>query len=567
MAGDFSIMSPLRLKGTLVMRLPVPAIISALLLCCAGFCERANSQTAKTDSKATISGKITLKGKPAPGVVVGMHLSEPTQFDPTFKATTDQDGKYRIAEVPQGKYVIAPVAPAFVIANVDNLGGQSVIVNEGENIEWIDFDLIRGGVITGKITDAEGHPIVEERVNLLSADPRSGSSYHLRGSFQTDDRGIYRIFGIRPGRYKVSAGQESVYGGVGRGRRTLPITFHPDAREAAQAAVIEVGEGTEATKIDITIGRTLQGFAVSGRIVEGETGKPVANVGIHLSKIMIIDKNNTSSHGTGTDVRSNADGAFRLEKLPAGKYEISIQPEPESDLRAGPVTFDVIDQDVTGLLIRTSTGASLSGTVVIEGKGGSNTAGAQAPGWISVQIRNDSFSSNQGVRIKPDGSFRVGGLSAGNVTFSVGTWGPTGNAKAITISRVERDGVVQTSGIQLQAAEHLSGLRIVAAYSSGSIRGVIKIENGVLPPGVRLAVNLSKVGDANNTQSGGGTAADARGNFLIEGLAAGTYELTVFAFNPEWRQRPRTVKQLVTVTDGSATDVMVTIDLTPPPIR
>jgi 5-hydroxyisourate hydrolase-like protein (transthyretin family) len=560
-------MSRLRLKGTLVMRLPVPAIISALLLCCACFCQRANSQTAKTDSKATISGKVTLKGKPAPGVVVGLHLSEPGQFDPTFKATTDQDGKYRIAEVPQGKYVIAPVAPAFVIANVNNLGGQSVIVNEGENIEGIDFDLIRGGVITGTITDVGGDPIIEEGVNLLSADdPRSGPSHHLWGRFQTDDRGIYRIFGIRPGRYKVSVGQESVYRGVGRGRRSLPITFYPDALEAAKAAVIEVGEGSEATKINITISRAREGFAVSGRIVDGETGKPVANVPISLTKIMIIDKNSTTGHGGPTDVRTNAEGAFRLEKLPAGKYSISIQPEPESDLRAGPVTFDVIDQDVTGLLIKTSTGASLSGTVVIEGKGGPNTAaGAKAPAWISVHLRNESqgFSSNQGVPIKPDGSFSVGGLSAGNVTFSVGTWGPTGNAKGITIARVERDGVVQTNGVQVQSGEHLSGLRIVAAYSSGSIRGVIKVENGVLPPGAHLVVSLSKVGDANNTPSGGGTVADARGNFLIEGLAAGTYELTAFAYIRN--QRPRTAKQLVTVTDGSATDVMVTIDLTAPP--
>jgi len=291
----------------------------------------------------------------------------------------------------------------------------------------------------------------------------------------------------------------------------------------------------------------------------------VANVAIHLSKIMIIDKNSTSGHGGSTEVRTNAEGAFRLEKLPAGKYSISIEPPPESDLRAESVGFDVINEDVTGLLIKTTTGASLSGTVVIEGKGGSNTARAQA--WISVEVRNDSlgFSSNQGVAVKPDGSFRVGGLSAGNVTFSVGTWGPTGNAKRITIARIERDGVVQPSGIQLQTAEHLSGLRIVAAHSSGSIRGVVKVENGALPPGAHLVVHLSKVGDAINTPSGGGTEADARGNFLIEGLAAGTYELTAFAYARN--QRPRTAKQLVTVTEGSATDVMVTIDLTPPPIR
>ncbi|MFY9622648.1 MAG: carboxypeptidase regulatory-like domain-containing protein [Pyrinomonadaceae bacterium] len=524
-----------------------------------------NSQTAlgKNGGAATVAGKVTIKGEPAAGIVVGLRKNEPMPFAPTFKATTDKDGKYR-AEVPQGSYVIAPIAPALVIAHMNNSSGQSVIVNEGENIEGIDFDLMRGGVITGKVTDTDGRPIVEESVNLLTADRPSGSSYHVPGSVQTDDRGIYRFFGIRPGRYKVSVGQESVYRGVGRGRPSLPTTFHPDASEAAQAGVIEVGEGSEATSIDITVGHTREGFAVSGRVIEGDTGKPVSNVTISLSKITIIDKNNTSGFGGSTDVRSKADGAFRLEKLPPGRYAISIQPEPESNLKAASVTVDVIDQDVSGLLIKTATGASLSGTVVLEGSRGSNITG-QTPTWLSVQVRSDNRGSysNQGIRIKPDGSFRVGGLVAGNVTFSVGTFGPTGNAQPITVSRVERDGVVQPAGIQVQTGEHLSGLRIVAAYSSGSIRGVVKVENGTLPSDARLIVSILKMGDAVSTPSGGGTLADARGRFVIEGLAAGTYELTGTAFIPG-RRGARTAKQIVTVTDGSATDVMLAIDLTTP---
>lgn len=565
---DFSTMSAPSVERHLVMRLPACLIIS-LLFFCAYFCQPANSQTgpARSDSDATVSGKITLKGKPAAGVVIGLRSSEPAQFDSPFKATTDPEGKYRITGVPEGAFLIAPAAPAFVISNVSNSEGQTLIIHKGDNVEGIDFDLIRGGVITGKITDANGLPIVEEGVSLLLADySRSGSASHVPVSFQTDDRGVYRIFGIRPGRYKVYVGAESVYRGVGRGRRSLPITFYPDTHEAAKAAVIDIGEASEATRIDITLGRALEGFAVSGRVVDAETGKPVSNVAISLSKIMIIDANSTSGYGGVTNVRSNMDGAFRLEKLDAGKYSVSIQPLPESDLRAEPVTVDVIDQDVTGLLIKTATGASLSGTVVLEGNRGSNTVAAQGPSWISTYLRNESagLTSSQSVQIKPDGSFRISGLVAGNVTFSVGSWGPTGNAKPITISRVERDGVVQPNGVQVQTGEHLSGIRIVAAYSSGSIRGVVKVENGTLPPGGFLGITLSKVGEA-NTPSGGGTRVDARGHFLIEGLAAGTYELTVVAYIPERRQRPRTTKQLVTVSDGAATDVMVTIDLTPPP--
>ncbi len=166
------------------------------------------------------------------------------------------------------------MAPALVISDENNSRGQGVIVNEGDHLEGIDFDLMPGGVITGKVTDKDGQPIVEERVNLLWVD-RRGPSYQVSSGSQTDDRGIYRIFGIRPGRYKVSVGQDSVYRGVEKGRHSLPTTFHPDASEAAQAGVIEIREGSEATSIDITVGHARQGFAVSGQVIEADNGKPV----------------------------------------------------------------------------------------------------------------------------------------------------------------------------------------------------------------------------------------------------------------------------------------------------
>ena len=102
---------------------------------------------------------------------------------------------------------------------------------------------------------------MEESVNLLSADPRTGFPITFRVAFKLTNRGIYRIFGLRPGRYKVSVGQESVYRGVGSGRHSLSTTFHPDTNEAAKAGVIEISEGSEATSMDITVGRAREGFA------------------------------------------------------------------------------------------------------------------------------------------------------------------------------------------------------------------------------------------------------------------------------------------------------------------
>src|SRR5712691_8186645 len=146
--------APWSAERYLVMRLPVPlTIIPALSLCFGLFCQRANAQTGSTtkNADATISGKVTSKGKPAAGVVVGLRLSEPNQFDSTFKATSDQEGKYRITNVPRGSYYVAPVAPAFVISDVNKSSGQSLVITEGDNVEGIDFDLVKGGVITGKV--------------------------------------------------------------------------------------------------------------------------------------------------------------------------------------------------------------------------------------------------------------------------------------------------------------------------------------------------------------------------------------------------------------------------------
>jgi hypothetical protein len=495
--------------------------------------------------------------------VVCLRSSRPEQFGPTFKATTDQDGKYQISDVPAGSYLVAPVTPAFVIADVNNSNGQTVVITEGENIEGIDFDLLRGGVITGKVTDADGRPLVEEHVNFVPLDQRNqrGPVYSDSLNFVTDDRGIYRMFGIRPGHYKVSIGEgnDGFYGGFGRPRPAYRTTFYPDVTDPARATVVEIKEGTEATGIDITLGPTEQTFSVNGRIVN-ESGKPVSNVSIGLEKIITIDANNTSSSGGGTGARSDSQGEFRLEKLTPGNYSISAYPPPESDLRAAPVTFDIVDQDVTGLLIKTTVGGSMSGVVVLERNKNNSIAAALAQAWISAYTRSEDrrISSGRSARLKPDGSFRIGGLQAGTASFSLDTMG---NVRGFAISRVERDGVVKPNGIEIQSAERITGIRLFVSYSNGSIRGVVKVENGTLPSGGRLIIQLMTSGDQFPNLHP--VDADSRGHFLIEGLAAGSYMLTVTAYAPEWRQRPPTAKQTVTVADGVATEVNVTLDLSP----
>src|SRR5689334_10750394 len=129
----------------------------------------AKQPPAKT-ARGSVSGRITIKDKPAPGVMVGLRRFDGLNpFEQMPSALTDQDGVYHITNVAAGSYHVVPTAPAYVSPNSDYIV-QPVVVNEDENIENINFSLIRGGVITGKVTDADGRPVIQTTVNIFRAD-------------------------------------------------------------------------------------------------------------------------------------------------------------------------------------------------------------------------------------------------------------------------------------------------------------------------------------------------------------------------------------------------------------
>jgi hypothetical protein len=514
------------------------------------------AQTERKPTRKTpggqISGSVTIHGKPAPGVVVAIWSNRFNPgASPLLKATTSEDGKYHIPGVTAGTHFVAPIASAFIPSETSMYGrrGRTVVIEEDERVDEIDFTLVRGGVITGKVIDANGRPVMEEHVNLDPFQPDNSQPVI------TDDRGIYRIFGLPPGKFKVYVGQGDDAFGSGRsGSTTYRKTFFPDATDPAKARVVELTEGAEQTNIDITVRQTFEGFSAKGRVVNADTGRPVPEMTIDLTRT-IIDKNSSSSIG-GTAARSNRQGEFTIENLVPGKYSISISPLPDSNLRADPVAFEVVDQNLSGLLIKTSVGASLSGRVVIEGRHDDSAAAKLGQSYLHALVSSEG--ANQGSdgfsQIKPDGSFLISGLQAGTADLSlVGDQG-----KLFSILRIERDGALQANGIPIQNSEHLMGISVIVAYATASIRGLVKPQNGKLPEGVRFFINLTKPPE---TSSNGRSVVDSRGHFVIEGLVAGSYELQIGAYAPGPPQWSGYAKQLVTVTEGVATEVNVPIDL------
>jgi hypothetical protein len=554
-----------------MLRLTTNVVSWALIMSCLVF-DAAYAQTKPSDkvNTGTVSGRVTVKGKGVRGIAVGLRAGELYQrATSTLKAITDEDGKYRLTGVPAGTCQLAPIAPAFVVVDNNNsplhsgLGGKTLLIAEGEVVEGLDFALVRGGVITGRVTDEQGRPVIEESVQLLPEN-QSTSLPPGVGNVVTDDRGIYRSFGLPSGQYRVAAGRSNDGPFGGRGRRpAYRRTFHPSANDSAQAKVIEIAEGTEATNIDITLGAGVTGVSASGRVVDSKTGEPIANVRLNLTQI-IVQGNSRGSSG-GNIQSSDVKGQFRVEGLQPGKYVVSLSPSQENR-RADPVTFDVLDQDVTGLLLKTSVGGTLAGTVVFEGLS-QNSASQKFGGlFISASAPDEpnlgGWSSTQSP-VGPDGRFFLVGLRAGTIQLSLAEAGDS-SGRAVVLTRIERDGVVQPDGLQIQAGEQVSGVRLIATKATGSMRGKIKIENGPLPSDAHLFINLVKLGDPSNMIS---ASVDVRGYFVADRLFPGIYEVTATVYSSRSHKNASSGKQLVTVTEGTASEVTITLDLAHDPNR
>lgn len=182
------------------------AIFGIFLFFCIAVPTKPQTKPARKEPASSISGKDTIESKGAPGIVVRLRAAD---FDSGQtsrpKGTTDQDGNYRITNVAAGTYYVLPAAHAFV--NSGEPVGKILIITEGENVEGIDFVLVRGGVIAGKAVDSEGLALIEEVVMLVPAEANvqgRRADIGVPTNVQTNDQGIYRIFGIPPGIYKVA---------------------------------------------------------------------------------------------------------------------------------------------------------------------------------------------------------------------------------------------------------------------------------------------------------------------------------------------------------------------------
>jgi glycosyltransferase involved in cell wall biosynthesis/5-hydroxyisourate hydrolase-like protein (transthyretin family) len=425
---------------------------------------------------ATVSGRVVLKGEPARNVLVYLRLQKASTratSETVSQARTDENGRFRINGVAAGVYFVVALAPGFTSPGESSFGPRAkpLNVSEGENVENIEIEIRRGGVITGRGADSQGRPLVDDRVTITRLDKNGKPQPYYPGSSGDmsviDDRGVYRVYGLAEGRYLVSVGFSRQDGEmrVQTDRSFYPRTFHPSATDQAQAKVIEVTEGSETTGVDITVGELKKTFDVFGRVVNADTGRPAAGVQIFYGAVA-GDGRKISGWGSKGE-QSNVEGEFQLTGVLPGKYALFAPTDSASDFYSEVTMCEVSDGDVEGVEIKVRQAGTISGVMVIEGANDPAILAKQK----NIRLHFDSLSDQLGaqggdsVPVNPDGSFHIRGLRPGKVELSLGQ-----EAAALGLSRlrVERDGATQPSAsVEVSPGERVTNVRFVAGYGAG----------------------------------------------------------------------------------------------------
>jgi hypothetical protein len=326
------------------------------------------------------------------------------------------------------------------------------------------------------------------------------------------------------------------------------------------SSVLRFREKNEGAQLNVQGGQSTGTYGSGGRVIDAVTGQPLA--GIHLVYGQPANDTNNGGFVSFAIAQSNTLGEFRLEHLKPGHYALYILSSVDhSDLYSDVVYFDVVDGDVVNLEVQARHGSKLSGFVVPAGV----TGPAALAGLSSVKvvaavpsIGNLRLGIANVTAIGPDGSFQFTGLRPGKAFIDLKADNET--LTGLSILRIEQNGVEQKQGIEIKPGEDILNLRILIADGTGVIRGQVRVEGGILPAGARMLASIS-----NQLRFANGYAqVDEDGRFVISGLAAGDYEITLNTYHPPPRQATRllpTLKQTVKVTDANESVVVFTINL------
>jgi hypothetical protein len=435
-----------------------------------------DGQPEKTGTGA-LTGRVVAAdtGKPLRRALVRASSAETPQGR---TISTDAEGRWQLRNLPAGSYRINVSKGGYVdIAYGQQRpfeAGKVLELAEAQTIEKLDVTLPRAGVITGRVVDEFGEPLTGARVQPMRYRYVGGQRRLIPMGIgdSTDDIGQFRLHGLAPGEYFVSA---QMSGGLMFGQSDDRVgygtTYFPGTAVQTEAQRVRVAVGQETPQINIAMA-TARVATISGTAVNS-AGRPISR-----GMLMLTATVGGANTMMGTSLKP--DGSFLFSNIAPGDYRIQVQFTPNADevlvlnssgapaSELGSVAVSVTGPDITGLSIVTSPGATATGRVVFEGA----PKPPIAPAALNVSAAPVEFGTmpmGGGLRIRDDWTFEATGLSERR-RFRVNNPPPGWYLKSVS----HENNDITDAGLEFKEGQHVGGIDLVLTQRVTDLSGTVQ---------------------------------------------------------------------------------------------
>jgi protocatechuate 3,4-dioxygenase beta subunit len=504
-------------------------------------------QEAPADTRVTVAGRVVNALSAEAVRRAAVTLSPLRGKGKEVNATTDQDGRFTLRAEP-GAYRLSGERPGFrkqqFGARLNPDAGAVLGVAAGQNIADLLFKLAPDAVISGSVLNQEGEPVPSLIVTTLRNGYQSGKRQWVTvGSSQTNDRGEYRIAGLRAGNYRVMVTEMNI--GIALAA-TSAKSASPDKPEAAyastwlgntpdpeRAAVIDLkmGDDRRGANIQMQKARTV---SVKGKVVDYRE---------NLVMLVMLVRRGEGDRDPGRFALVQPEGLFDIRGVVPGSYLLTSRSVSDPTKAAGAMPVEVADQPIEGLQFRMGAAAEVSGRVISE----------QPAKDLEVALGSTDFDTGTSPSAHPgaDGSFSMSGILPVTYRLRVTGLPEDGYLKSVKVDGREADeaNLSLTAGNQLEIALGARG---------AVIEGTVNAAGGKPLAGAVVTL-IPESGRDSRYRS---ATADDKGSYKISGIAPGKYRLLAWEdLEPGAYRDPAFVKpfeaaaQAVSVQEGGASKI------------
>jgi protocatechuate 3,4-dioxygenase beta subunit len=421
-------------------------------------------------STARISGIVKSAADDAPLSRARVTAASPALPTPRV-AITGADGKYAIADLPAGAYTITATrtgyAP-FTYGRGRTGTGTPIAVANGQHVANIDLPLVAGGVIAGRILDEDGSPFAGASVEALAYRYQNGGTTLVSvTTAQTDDRGEFRLFGLPPGGYYVSAADPAFTSvSTPKGVQHYSATYYPGTTFADQARTVTVGGSAPPPRVEFKL-QLVPPARVSGQLVAYDA-RPLLGGAIVLSPF--------DGEGAPTNALEEPkffpDGRFSFDGVAPGRYQIRARGQTDAAAAAlfAVYSVEVFGVDLDGIRMTLRPGATLDGTLAIE-----SVRGTRRPDFSTLRVRapfadGNAFGDSLTGTVQPGGAYVVRGIMKGSHRIVV-----DGLPQAWMIKSIEYRGRdIADLELTVNEREQVHDVRIVITDAASEVSGVVQ---------------------------------------------------------------------------------------------